>query len=137
MTILDPFSVYPTVNLTKGVMDFGGRLKYGLLLVLALVQCKEEEKPEGLLPKEEMINLMVDVYLAEARISILSIPRDSAVQLFYPYEDSLLRKRGLSDSLLMANYQYYLGKPKELESILDAVIDTLNLREQRLKDQPY
>lgn len=82
------------------------------------------------------MNLMVDVYLAEARISSVQISRDSAIKLFYPYEDSLVTRKGLSDSLLMVNYQYYLQRPKELESILDAVIDTLNLREQRIKDQP-
>lgn len=136
MTILDPFLVYPTVNLTKGDMEYAGWIKYVCIMLLCgLTQCRDTTKPEGLLSQQEMVNLMVDVYLAEARISSTQIPRDSAIQLFYPYEDSLLSEKGLSDSVLMANYQYYMLHPQEMEVILDAVIDTLNLREQRMKEE--
>lgn len=107
------------------------------IMVLALLtQCKQDKKPEGLLSKEQMVGLMVDVYLAEAKITNSQLPRDSVLKLFYPYEDSLAAKRGLNDSTLKVNYQYYLQRPNELEAILDAVIDTLNLREQRMKNQP-
>ncbi len=118
-------------------MESAGWIRYlWPLFVLVLFHCKDQSKPEGLLNKQEMINLMVDIYLAEARISSVQMSRDSAIKLFYPYEDSLISRRGLSDSLLMVNYKYYLQSPSELESILDAVIDTLTLREQRIKDQP-
>lgn len=86
--------------------------------------------------KEQMVGLMVDVYLAEAKVTNSQLHRDSVLKLFYPYEDSLAAKRGLNDSTLKINYQYYLQRPNELEAILDAVIDTLNLREQRMKNQP-
>lgn len=138
MSILEPFSVYPTVNLTKGVTEMKGRIKYlSLAVVLCLTRCgNEEKKPEGLLNKQEMVALMVEVYLAEAKISVNNISRDSAAKLFGPFEESILAERGMVDSTLKANYSYYLQKPVELESILDAVIDTLNLREQRTTDQP-
>jgi len=138
MTNLKPFLVYPTVNLTKGVTTMTGWIKYGLLPVLALglVQCSDDKKPKGILDQKEMVSLMIDVYLAEAKISIAGISRDSAYRLLDPQEDSTLAKRGLNDSVLMANYNYYLQDPKELEKILDAVIDTLNLREQRMSNQP-
>ncbi len=136
MSILKPFSRYQTVNLTKGVNEMMGWAKY-LFLVMALLftQCKKEKKPEGLLERDEMVSLMVEMYLAEAKISISRISRDSAAKLFAPFEEAELTDRGLSDSTLKANYEYYLQKPKELEQILDAVIDTLNLREQRISGQ--
>lgn len=101
-----------------------------------LVRCGVEKKPEGLLSHDQMVNLMVNVYLAEARLSTKGISRDSAAKLFAPYEAKLLEDRGLSDSVLRANYSYYLERPKELEIILDAVIDTLSLREQRPDPRP-
>lgn len=130
--------MYPTVNLTKGVTEMTGWIKcLSLAMVLCLTRCSsEEKKPKGLLSKEEMVSLMVEVYLAEAKISINNISRDSAAKLFVPFEESILAERGMADSTLKANYSYYLQKPVELESILDAVIDTLNLREQRASDQP-
>jgi hypothetical protein len=137
MSILEPFSVYPTVNLTKGVIEMTGWTKYVLIVfVLTFTRCGDSKSPEGILTKQEMVSLMVDMYIAEAKISISRISRDSAFRLFDPYEDATLADRGITDSLLKVNYNYYLQKPKELEQILDAVIDTLNLREQRLGIQP-
>ena len=118
-------------------MDFSGWKIFAFIVVFALMpQCKQEEKPEGLLNKEQMVSLMVDVYMAEVKVTSSHLPRDSVLKLFYPYEDTLAAKRGLNDSTLKANYQYYLQRPGELEVILDAVIDTLNLREQRMQNQP-
>ncbi|HEY5690223.1 MAG TPA: DUF4296 domain-containing protein [Cyclobacteriaceae bacterium] len=133
MSILEPFLMYTTVILTKGDKVSLEPLKLIFVLIVLLVfGCGSQEKPKGLLSQNEMVSLMVDVYLAEARIAAKGIPRDSASKLFEPYESALIAKRGFSDSVLHANYAYYLQKPDELEKILDAVIDTLNLREQRL-----
>lgn len=124
--------MYPTRNLTKGVFKMIGWIKYtAFIFILIFTQCTKEKKPEGLLSEAEMISLMVEMYIAEGKITMSRITRDSAAILFDPYEEALLSKRGLSDSLLKANYDYYLQKPNELERILDAVIDTLSLREQR------
>lgn len=132
MSILEPFLMYRTVILTKGVTESLRSFKFIFIITaLLLLGCGNEEKPEGLLNQDEMVSLMVDVYLAEARISTTGISRDSASKLFEPYESALLAKRGITDSILQANYAYYLQEPDELEKILDAVIDTLNLREQR------
>lgn len=125
--------MYTTVILTKGDKVSLEPLKLiFVLFVLLVFGCGSQEKPKGLLNHDEMVSLMVDIYLVEARISTTGIPRDSASKLFEPYESTLIAKRGITDSVLQANYAYYLQKPDELEKILDAVIDTLNLREQRL-----
>jgi Domain of unknown function (DUF4296) len=113
-----------------------GRIAYIALLFLCTVNCSREAKPPGILSRQEMTNLMVDLYLAEAKLSTANISRDSASHLFRPFEDSLLKRRGISDSLLKQNYSYYLDHPKEMEMILDALIDTLSLREQRLSTSP-
>jgi len=79
---------------------------------------------------------MMEIYLAEARLSLLPIDRDSAYRLFVPFQDSLLYHRGLKDSTLRSAYDYYLNHPDELEQIYDQLIDSLNLREQRRRGQP-
>jgi len=137
MSILVPFSVYPTVNLTKGVTEMMGWRKYLIIVVfISLVQCKEEQKPASIMNEEEMVNLLVELYLAEAKISLTGIRRDSANKLFLPYEESVIASRGIPDSTLNKSYDYYFQHPDELEHILDAVMDTLNLREQRASDKP-
>ena len=129
--------MYPTVNLTKGVTEMMGWRKYLVIaMLIALIQCKEEQKPAGIMNEEEMVDLLVELYLAEAKISLTGIRRDSANKLFLPYEEAIIAARGITDSTLNKNYDYYFQHPDELEHILDAVMDTLNLREQRASDKP-
>lgn len=111
-----------------------GWTKYSLIFLMILsLGCAKEKKPEGLLPKDEMVSMMMEMYLAEARIMISRLPKDSAFKLFFPFEKSVLEKHGISDSTLRENYRYYLEKPAEMESLVDAVIDSLSLREQRIE----
>jgi hypothetical protein len=77
--------------------------------------------------------LLVEFYLAEARVNSTPIVHDSAVKLFFPFEQSYLRKKKVSDQVLKKTYRYYLDHPVEFEAVYDRVIDTLSLREQRAK----
>jgi len=111
---------------------------YGLVIVFSLAMgsifpgCSKSDQPEGILPKEQLIKIMIDCYTAEARLNNFSIPRDSATKLFVPYEASLLKKYGVSDAELMKTYQYYFDHPTELEKIYEVVIDSLNLQERKV-----
>ena len=103
---------------------------------LLAMSCKQDSTPKGVLNRAQMTEWMLEVYLAEARTGSWPISRDSAYKLFLPYQDTLKRRKGLQDSTLMKSYQYYLSRPTELESIYDTVIDSLNLREQRMMRSP-
>ncbi|MBX2911973.1 MAG: DUF4296 domain-containing protein [Cyclobacteriaceae bacterium] len=114
-----------------------GWAKYlAIVAVVVLPQCRQEERPAGLLDKDEMVALLVDVYLSEAKVTVAGVPRDSAYKLFAHFDRSVTVSRGIADSTLTASYEYYFQRPEELEKILDAVIDTLNLREQRMAGTP-
>jgi hypothetical protein len=101
-----------------------------------VVSCKKESKPQGILSHAQMVDWMIAVYLAEARVQLLSLPIDSAYKIFRPYQDSLMRQKSLQDSVLRKSYQYYLRNSVELEAIYDTVIDSLSLREQLLRQTP-
>jgi len=111
------------------------RLKW-VIMILLLGACQKEKAPVGILSQAQMVDWMIDIYLAESRTNLMSISRDSAYKLFYPYPDSLMRRKGIQDSVLQKSYRYYIDHPAQLESIYDAVIDSLSLREQRLRQRP-
>jgi len=100
------------------------------------ISCKQDSTPKGILTQTQMSAWLLDVYLAEARVGGWPITRDSAYKLFLPYQDSLRIRKGLQDSTIQKSYEYYLGRPTEMESIYDIVIDSLNLREQRMMRSP-
>ena len=108
-----------------------GRLVLVIFLLLP-VSCKKDSTPQGILTKSQMADWMIKVYMAEARTGSWAISRDSAYKLFVPYQDTLKQRNGLTDSTLMKSYLYYLENSKDMEDIYDIVIDSLNLREQRV-----
>lgn len=112
-----------------------GKFSWVLMIVLVL-SCQKQERPAGIMSQEEFSRYLVDIYLAEARLTLVGMPKDSALKLFRPHEEKLLRDRAMADSTLKKTYQYYFDHPKEMEAVYDAVIDTLSLREQRGLKKP-
>jgi hypothetical protein len=124
------FAAY--MNHLYALNTFKSRIGLSFLIVLALSSCQKETRPKDVLAPEELSKLMVDLYLAEARMSGQNIiVKDSALKIFNPFEEKLKLKHGIGDSVLRKSYQYYIGHPEQLEKIYDSVIDTLNLREQK------
>lgn len=111
----------------------------GLIIVMigfTFSSCKKEEKPTGILSEPQLKRVMVELYLAEARLNSKALSRDSALKLFKPFEEKYLEKMGIQDSVLQKTYQYYYDHPEELERVYDAVIDSLSLLEQKNNNKP-
>lgn len=107
------------------------------LVLLALTSCnRQKSPPPGVLSKQEMAQLMMQMYMGESRALNWAVPRDSAYKLFAPFQDSIFRKKGYTDSVLLQSYKYYVDHPKEMEAIYDAMIDSMSLMEQRLRQSP-
>ncbi len=102
-----------------------------IFLASVATSCEKENKPQGVLTKEELVEFLVEMYVAEARMTGISIVTDSSKKLFRPFEEALLEKKGISDSVMNITYRYYVNHPVELEEVYDVVIDTLSLREQK------
>ncbi|MEX2335812.1 MAG: DUF4296 domain-containing protein [Fulvivirga sp.] len=105
-----------------------------LLCCMLLAACSDDEKvPEDILPKKKMVPLIIDVYVAESKVSNMGLSRDSSVAIFEVYEDTLFQKHGVEESVYRKSVSYYYDNPTKMEAIYETVLDSLNLREQRLK----
>lgn len=112
------------------------RVKFLIIVCLGIASCRGYQRPADVMTKEEFSSYLVEIYLAEGRLAMSpSIPKDSAMKLFKPFEEKLIREKGLSDSAIHKTYQYYLEHPDLLEEVYDVVIDTLSLREQRAQSK--
>jgi hypothetical protein len=98
--------------------------------------CSAPKRPDGVLTQPQLSALLIEVYLGEARIETVPVPKDSSIRFFIPFEEKLLQAKGIPDSILKKTYSYYLANPKELEQVYDAVIDSLVLRDQRTRSLP-
>jgi len=105
-----------------------------LFLLLSLLACSSNNnKPEGVLSKDEMAKAMIEYYLKEARINLYNLQQDSALALLKYYREEYADDKITTDSVLEKSYQYYLDNPMEFSEVYDRIIDSLALQEQRAR----
>jgi hypothetical protein len=104
-----------------------------LVAFVTVIGCKDEnaEKiPEGIIPKEDMALIMLDMYLLEAKSRSLKVRMDSVRKIFHYYEQQILEDHQVSDSLYNASFSFYVNHPQHLTQIFEIMTDSLSLRER-------
>lgn len=104
-----------------------------VIVALFLTVACGEKRPADVLSKGEMVEILEEVYVAEARLNQLALPRDSAKLLASVMSHRIYSAAGVTDSAFQRSLDYYMARPAELEEIYTALVDTLQLREQRAK----
>jgi hypothetical protein len=103
-----------------------------VIICVILLGCSgRKERPEGILKPSEMVHMYTEMYVAEEKVNRLSLPRDSAEKVFKIIEKKVFEKTNISDSAFRQSIEFYMNHPQDLELIYTAVVDSLNLREQR------
>ncbi|MEM9857231.1 MAG: DUF4296 domain-containing protein [Bacteroidota bacterium] len=105
-----------------------------LMLSALAVSCGDDDLPEDILKENEMVQILLDMYIAEGKVSELKVKRDSALIIFDVYEDKILDTYALTDSIYTNSLRYYYDHPLKLESIYETVLDSLTLLEKRLDE---
>ena len=108
-----------------------------LIAGIMLFSCSGEKKHSDILSPEKMVEGLTNIYLGEQKVMKLGLTTDSSIKVFDQIKKDLFQKTGTSDSVFRKSFDYYVDRPKELEQIYTAVIDTLSLREQRMEATSY
>lgn len=110
------------------------RLLHIIICSVLLFACAREQKneyvkkPANLLSKDKMISFLIDLHLAEAKVSYAKVKNsDSTEILFRNYEQYLFEKHHIDDSAYYQSYEYYLAHMDQLEDIYAAVVDSLSV----------
>ncbi|HMP98231.1 MAG TPA: DUF4296 domain-containing protein [Cyclobacteriaceae bacterium] len=102
-----------------------------LMISIGLFACRSERSPGEVLSEKEMVKVLIEIYMAEARVMEMHVDRDSAERVFQAYEQRIYQKLNIPEEDYKRSYQYYLENSSKLEKIYTAVVDSLSLREQR------
>ncbi|MEB2777304.1 DUF4296 domain-containing protein [Algoriphagus sp. D3-2-R+10] len=97
--------------------------------ILALASCGSGNKPEGLLPQDKMVEVLIDIHLTEGLTSAMPVAYDSSIVLYNLLEKDVFVKHEVSDSVFTQSMLYYLRDPAEMEQIYSRVVDSLIVRE--------
>ena len=95
-----------------------------------MISCAEK-RPDNILTEQEMAGVMEELYVAEEKINHLALSRDSSKKVFTIIQSKVFEDAAMTDSLFRKSFDYYMGHPKQMELIYTALVDSLQLREQR------
>jgi hypothetical protein len=123
-------------------MSTKGKLRqtagYGVVVILLVCfSCGSRDKRDDIMTKEQMVKALMEIYIGEQKIIRLGLQRDSADRQFELFKQIIFdRNIGVSDSVFRRSFDYYMDRPKDIEQIYTAVVDSLSLREQRIDSAP-
>jgi len=103
-----------------------------LLIIFALSCSNKQQVPDGILTHDQMVAVMSELYITEQKVSTLGMKRDSLEQIAEVMKDKVFAKVGIPDSVFRKSLNFYMDHPQELELIYTSLVDSLNLREQRI-----
>ena len=109
-----------------------------IFLVFTLIvvfSCGESEnKPDKLLPKQKMVEMLIDIHILESEIQNLRLSKDSSQLLYNTFEREIFENSGVDKDLYRTSFAYYLEEVEDMEEIYEIVIDSLNFMEKSLKE---
>jgi hypothetical protein len=120
----------------KGLLNFKAQVFGLIVLLFCLSHCREpRKKPANLLSQQEMVKTLIEIYIAEQKVSRLSLPQDSAAVVFDGLKSRVFNKLSVPDSVFKNSLDYYMTDPTQMEKIYAVLVDSLQLREQRTPQQ--
>jgi hypothetical protein len=113
-----------------------GLLRTGLVILIVSACSKKGPVPAGIISKDQMAKIIGDIYISEQKLSQASIQPDSAQKIIVYMKDRILEQNGITDSAFRVSFNYYVDHPKEMELIYTALVDSLQLKEERVRRTP-
>ncbi|HKR04100.1 MAG TPA: DUF4296 domain-containing protein [Bacteroidia bacterium] len=100
------------------------------LCSLAFASCskKEEKIPADIIPKDRMVQVLVDIHLAEAR-SQFNAPFDNSKNVKQAYYKFIFNKYKITYAQLMKSWSFYSEHPAIFTKIYDEVITELSRKQ--------
>lgn len=105
-----------------------------LTALVIVCACADQEIPQDLINQDEMVKVMIEIHLLEAKINNTPVdPADSTQAVYDHYEKLLFQDLGITQEQYERSFNYYVDNPNQFEKIYTAVVDTLMEREKRFK----
>ncbi|MBX0332004.1 DUF4296 domain-containing protein [Pontibacter sp. HSC-14F20] len=106
-----------------------------LLSFVVLTGCGQstEKRPADLLPEQQMVQILADVHIAEARIETNVLYPDTALMVFNKEQMQILADHGVEEEEFRKTYRYYLNNLAQMDKLYEIILDTLSVREAKLR----
>jgi len=110
-----------------------------LVLVTVCMSCSDEEgaqrMPDGILTKQEMVELLVDIQLIEGGIIIRKLDEKKFGEEINAYYQKAFKKHGLTKETFEYNMRYYTDNPEILDAVYEEVINEISRQQAESETQ--
>ncbi|MFD2932597.1 DUF4296 domain-containing protein [Spirosoma flavum] len=102
---------------------------WNLLLVgwlVAACTAPENKRPDNLLNENQMVDILTEIHMAEARVSRLSLRSIDSSNIAYKHlEGTIFKKMGVDTAVYRKSYIFYSSHPANMEAIYQQVTEKL------------
>lgn len=108
-----------------------------LLVTVFFMSCsprEEEPLPSGILGKDKMVAVLVDVHLAEAAADNRNLSANQINEVMAGRYSALYTKHGITTKQFVSSYNFYLEHAALLSSIYAEVVNQLTTRESGIRE---
>lgn len=111
------------------------RLLLLFFVIIFLNACKSDDRPEGVLEKKTMIEVLTNVHLADGYAS--SLYSDSSRNTIAAMYGSIYKKYNTDSLGIRKSLEYYSRNPAELKAMYETIVKNLEAleKEQRLIEE--
>ena len=92
---------------------------------------KTDSVPSRIIPKDKMVDVLVDVHLAEAAADNHGLKSPQIDMMMAARYDSVFQKHGITFEEFKSSYDYYLAHPDVLSEIYSEVVNKLTTMESK------
>ncbi|WP_041616529.1 DUF4296 domain-containing protein [Spirosoma linguale] len=94
--------------------------------LVAACTAPENKPPEHLLTQDQMASILIDVHLAEAKISRINLHSTDSANIVYKHlEGAIFKKNGVDTATYRKSYIFYSSHPADMEAIYKRVTEEL------------
>lgn len=98
---------------------------FSLLLFLFSCNPESEKVPAGILPKDKMIDVLVDVHIAESSTESAGLSPAQVNALVLQRYEQVMKKHGTTFDTFKASFNYYERHPEIFDGIYQEVVNRL------------
>jgi hypothetical protein len=103
-------------------------------ILIILFSCESEKLPEGILDEDKMVEVLIDIHLAEGLVSTFPIHYDSSRILYPLFEKEVFKDHQIPDSVFRTSLEFYMKDTKTMDRIYARTIDSLHVIEKSGKN---
>lgn len=102
-----------------------------ILFIIFFTACKtkNDKKPDVLVPKEKMVNILTDMHRLEGKVNNLGIQSIDTTQFFFrKLEAEVFKNYDVDTASYYQSYKYYLINPEDFKEIYSDVVKQITAK---------